>query len=109
MQDQFGNAATRAGAVSVTPSSSSTGANKAFKTTGGTTASSFSIAAGQSSVSFLYYDELAGSFSITTTNNASSPTLANPSTLTFTVSPAVASKVIFGQQPTNATAGVAIS
>src|SRR5207302_441410 len=102
---QSGNAATRADAVTFTPSSTSTGTNKAFKTTGGITATSFTIPAGATTISFLYFDERAGTFSITTTNNASSPTLTNPSALSFTVSAGTASKLAFTSSTTSSTAG----
>src|SRR5207253_2045641 len=63
LKDQFGNDATRGVDTVVTPASSSTGSAKAFKTTGGTAQSTFTITAGSSSVSFKYYDEKAGSWS----------------------------------------------
>ncbi|MBV8080793.1 MAG: PASTA domain-containing protein, partial [Actinobacteria bacterium] len=105
LEDQFGNAATRSGNVVVTPASSSGGANKAFKTTGGSAQSTYTITAGSSSVSFLYYDELAGTYNITLTNNATSPTLTNPSALSFTVNPAAASQIALSGA-SSSTAGV---
>src|SRR5437870_1953867 len=106
LKDAFGNDATRGADTVITPASSSTGSNKAFKTTGGTTQSTFTITAGSSSVSFKYYDEKAGSWSITLTNDGS---LTNPSAYAFTVDPAAAAALAYQVQPTDVTAGVAIA
>src|SRR4051812_45656157 len=90
MLDAFGNDATRGTDTVITPSSNSTGSNKAFKTTGGTTQATFTITAGASTVSFKAYDEKAGSWSITLTNDGS---LTNPSAYTFTVNAAAADHI----------------
>ena len=73
IQDQFGNSATRAGDITITPSSSSGSGTKAFKTTGGSSQASYTITAGTSSASFLYYDETSGTYNLTLSNNATSP------------------------------------
>ena len=109
MQDAFGNSATRAGAVLVMPASTSTGEQKAFKTTGGSVATSFAITGGSSSVSFQYYDELAGIFDLSTSNDAAGPFLTNGSALRFTVNPASADHLAFVQQPTNVAPNTAVS
>src|SRR5207237_182482 len=54
------------------------------------TQTAFTITAGSSSVSFRYYDELAGTFSLTLANNAS---LTNPAAYSFAVNAAAASKI----------------
>ncbi|MDO8629411.1 MAG: hypothetical protein Q7R41_02865, partial [Phycisphaerales bacterium] len=56
-------------------------------------------------MSFLYYDELAGTFNITTGNDAG-PTLTNPSALSFTVSAGTANKLIFTTSPVTVMVGV---
>src|SRR5205085_2532440 len=93
LKDAFGNLATRGSDLVLTPASSSVGANKAFKTTGGATQSTFTIAAGSSTVSFRYYDEAAGSYNLTLTNNGS---LSNPGALSFSVDPAAADHIAVG-------------
>src|SRR5207253_1259661 len=102
LKDAFGNDATRGGDTVVTPSSSSTGANKAFKTTGGTTQATFTITAGSSAVSFKAYDEKAGSWSITLANDGS---LTNPSAYAFSVDTATASQIAL-TGATSTTAGI---
>src|SRR5438132_733645 len=106
LKDAFGNDATRGADTVITPASNSTGSAKAFKTTGGTTQTTFTITAGTSTVSFKYYDEKAGSWSITLTNDGS---LTNPSAYSFTIDPAAAAALAYQVQPTDVTAGVAIS
>jgi Chitobiase/beta-hexosaminidase C-terminal domain/PASTA domain len=101
IQDQFGNATTRGSNTVITPSSSSTSGTKAFKTTGGATQATFTITAGSSTVSFLYYDETAGSYSITLANDAS---LTNPAGYGFTVNAAAATKLTLSGA-TSSTAG----
>src|SRR5207244_580585 len=96
----------RAGDITITPASSSGSGTKVFKTTGGSSQATFTISAGSSSVSFLYYDETSGSYTITLSNNASSPTLYNPSGLTFTINAAAASKLAYTSATNSATAGV---
>src|SRR5206468_3777992 len=64
--------------------------------TGGNTQATYTISAGSSSVSFRYYDETAGTYNVTLTNDAS---LTNPSALGFTVNPAAATKLVFTTQP----------
>src|SRR5438876_1430968 len=102
LKDQFGNDATRGADTVITPASSSSGGAKAFKTTGGTAQSTFTITAGSSMVSFKYYDEKAGSWSITLTNDGS---LTNPSAYAFTVNAAAADHIVL-TGATSATAGV---
>src|SRR5207248_10043020 len=97
--------ATRAGEIVITPASSSSG-TPVFKTTGGSTQSTFTITAGQSSVSFLYNDQKAGTWNITLANNATSPTLTNPSALSFTVGAAAASQIAITSSTNGSTAGV---
>ncbi|MEX2646705.1 MAG: hypothetical protein WD249_10620, partial [Gaiellaceae bacterium] len=100
--DDYGNTTTRASNTIITPSSSSTSGTKVFKTTGGTPQATFTITAGTSTVSFLYYDETAGSYSITLTNDSS---LTNPSPYAFTVNAAATTKIAISG-PSSATAGV---
>ncbi|HET7572565.1 MAG TPA: hypothetical protein VFJ77_07850 [Gaiellaceae bacterium] len=97
LQDAFGNTATATADTTITPASSSGGANKAFKpssaTAGdsdGTGQASFVIANGSSSVSFKYYDEKAGSWNFTFTNDKS---LTNPSAYSFTVDAGTATQL----------------
>ena len=102
LQDAFGNTATKGTNVVVTPASSSAGANKAFKTTGGSVQPTFTIAAGASSVSFKYYDELAGTYNVTLANDSS---LTNPAALVFTVSAASATQLAFTSATSTSSAG----
>ncbi len=73
-KDQYGNARTT-GSDTVYLYSSSTGSNKKFydAATGGAVITSITIPDGQSSAEVWYYDELAGTWTITASDNASAP------------------------------------
>ena len=73
-KDQFGNLVT-AGATAVYLYNSSNGANARFydAASGGSSITSIAIPDGQSSVSVWYYDEKAGSWIVTASDNASAP------------------------------------
>ncbi len=73
-QDQFGNVVT-SGTNTVYLYSDSSGLNYHFynAATGGSITSSRQITSGQSTANFWYYDELAGTFSITASDNSSTP------------------------------------
>ena len=105
LKDQFGNDATRGTAVTITPVSTSSGSNKAFRDTSSATHNTFAITAGSSSVSFRYYDEKAGGYSLSITSDASSPSLTNPAPIAFTVNPAAASQLTLSGA-TSSAAGV---
>ena len=71
--------------------------------TGNTTITSVSIGTGNSSASFKYNDTLAGSPTLTATDNA----LTNPTvTQTETINAAAASQLVFTTAPQTLTAGV---
>ena len=73
-RDQFGNPVT-SGVTTIYLYSSSAGANKFFYnvSSGGSPITSISINNGFSSVNFWYYDELAGTYTVTASDNASAP------------------------------------
>ncbi|MGV8909494.1 MAG: beta strand repeat-containing protein [Propionicimonas sp.] len=101
-QDAFGNAVTATGVgMPVALSSSSSGAKTFASSSGGTPVTSVTIGPGASSATFYYGDTKAGSPVIT----ASADTLTS-ATQIETIRAAAASKLAFGQSPTNAVAGV---
>ena len=73
-KDQYNNLVT-SGAQTVYLYSSSPGASKKFydAASGGNVITSITIPDGSSSINFWYYDELAGTYTITTSDNASAP------------------------------------
>jgi hypothetical protein len=73
-KDQFGNPVT-SGTETVYLYSTSSGANKRFynASSGGSIITSVTIGAGSSSANFWYYDETAGTYIITASDNASAP------------------------------------
>jgi len=73
-KDQSGNAVTT-GSTTVYFSGNSTGSNKAFYNvaSGGSPVTSITINDGASTASIWYYDDLAGSWTVTASDNASSP------------------------------------
>src|SRR5262249_7256960 len=98
VEDQFGNVVTsNSSTVTLTLSSGT------FE--GGSTTATATASSGVATFSNLKIDT-AGSYTLSGTDGALTGSGASNS---FTISPAAASKVVFGQQPTNATAGVAIS
>jgi hypothetical protein len=101
-QDAYGNAVTT-GSTIVTLASNSTGTH-AFAAVGGATITSVTIPAGSSSASFYYGDQKAGSPNLTVTAAGLSAD-SKPAT----VSPAAASQLVFGQQPTSTTKGTTIA
>ncbi len=107
-KDKFGNAVTR-GATTVYLYSSSTGVNKKFydAASGGSTITSIIIPEGASSIGFWYYDEKAGNWTITASDNPVAPDgtagIADASDA-ITVQPAAVAKFLLND-PGNMTAG----
>ncbi|MHB8860182.1 MAG: hypothetical protein ACYC48_00395 [Minisyncoccota bacterium] len=107
-KDQYGNAVT-SGATTVYLYSTSTGVNKKFfdAASGGSAITSIIIPDGASSVGFWAYDEKAGNWFITASDNASAPDgavgIADASDA-LTVQPAAAAKFVLNN-PGNMTAG----
>src|SRR5947209_3532269 len=85
------NDATRGVDTVVTPASSSTGSAKAFKMFGCTTQPTLTITLFPYTTLFRSYDDKAGSWSITLTNDGS---LTNPAGYAFTVNAAAADHIV---------------
>ncbi len=99
-RDSFANLVT-SGSLSVNLSSTSTGANKQFReTSGGSAVSSVSIGNGTSSKSFFYYDEKAGSWTITVAASG----LTGDSKM-LGISPAATARLVIISGPTSVAAG----
>lgn len=94
-QDAYGNPVTT-GSTTVTLASNSTGTKVFAATAGGATVTTVTIPAGSASASFFYGDQKAGSPNLTVTAAGLSAD-SKPAT----ISPAAASQLVFGQQPTN--------
>ncbi len=103
LEDQYGNVETgdNASTVSVGISSGPAGAGFA-----GGSITSVTVSGGVATFTTLILDA-AGSYALQASDT--SPALTSAASSPFVVSPAAASQVVFGQQPTNTTAGVAIS
>jgi hypothetical protein len=95
LEDQFGNAVSTSG-VSVTLAANGPGA-----VTAGATASTVNGVATFNATAI----QLAGTYTLT----ASSSGLTSANSSSFVISPAAASKLVYGQQPSNAIAGQAIA
>ena len=106
-KDQYGNLVT-AGATDVYLYSSSTGVNKKFydAATGGSAITSIVIPGGSSSVGFWAYDEKAGDWFITASDNASAPDTSGiiDASDALTVQPAAVAKLLLND-PGGMTAG----
>jgi len=106
-KDQFGNLIT-SGVTTVYLYSSSVGVNKKFydASSGGSTITSVNILGGQSTAQFWYYDELAGSVTVTSSDSASAPDGAGiaDATRTFAVTSSAIAKFTLNN-PGNMTAG----
>jgi hypothetical protein len=102
-QDAYGNPVTT-GSTTVTLASNSTGTKVFAATAGGASVTTVTIPAGSPSGSFFYGDQKAGSPNLTVTAAGLSAD-SKPAT----VSPAAASQLIFGQQPTSTTKGTTLT
>ena len=106
-KDQYGNAVT-SGATTVYLYSTSTGVNKKFydAASGGSSITFIVIPNGASAVSFWAYDEKAGNWFITVSDNASAPDVSgiNDASDELTVQPAAVAKFVL-DDPGDMTAG----
>jgi hypothetical protein len=104
-KDQFGNLAIApAGGTAVTLSSSSAGTKIFAASLSGTSVTTVTIPVGTSSTTFYYGDTRAGTPTITV-SRAGVTSASQP----VTVLPAVAAKLVFGQQPTSTVRGATLS
>ena len=102
--DPFGNAVVApAGGTTVTLGSNSTGTAVFSATSGGATTTTVTIPAGSSSTTFYYGDTKAGAPTITASGSLTSATQG------ATITAGTATKLGFGQQPTNTAQGSSIT
>ena len=97
IRDQFGNPATApTGGITTTLTTTATGTGVFSATLNGPTTTTVQIPTGSSTTSFYYGDTKAGTPTITATPTGITPAV----TQTATITPATATQLIFGEQPT---------
>ncbi|MHA7220286.1 hypothetical protein ACX80L_15540 [Arthrobacter sp. MDT1-48-3] len=104
-QDATGNPVPApTGGTTITLSSTSTGTRVFSTASGGASITTVTIPAGSSSATFYYGDTRAGTPTLTATSTGVSAISQS-----VTITPAAATRLVFGQQPTNTTRGSVIT